>query len=60
LFKKQTGVNVNIDLDNACYYYNSEVGYQPLVTMVNPYMTYAHIVNYNRPMKEMCTIVRKE
>lgn len=74
LFKKQTGMNVIIDLDNADYYYNSSIGYQPLVAMINPYMSFAYnlynnqhnqqpIINlYNNQqpiMKEMCTIIRK-
>ena len=67
LFKKQTGMNVKLDLDCACYNYDKNIGYQPLVAMVNPYMTYAYNIYYNpyyqytqQPMKEMCMIVRKD
>jgi hypothetical protein len=59
LFKKQTGMNVKLDLDTADYYYNSNVGYQPLVSMINPYMSYTYNMYCNRPMKEMC-VIRKE
>lgn len=53
LFAKQTGSNIKIDLDNASYYYDSTVGYQPLVARsFNPW-------NFV-PMKEMCVIVRKD
>ena len=68
LFKKQTGMNVKLDIDTANYYYDAKIGYQPLaVAMVNPYMSYAYNMCYNPynvyhapQMKEMCTIVRKE
>ena len=64
LFKKQTGMNVVINLD-VSYYYNSTIGYQPIVSMINPYMSYTYNMYYNpyyqQPiMKEMCTIIRKE
>ena len=53
LFAKQTGLNVNIDLNTASYYYDSSIGYQPLVARIfTPY--------YFKPMREMCTIIRKE
>lgn len=61
LFKKQTGMIVKIDLDATNYYYDSNIGYQPLVAMINPYMSYTYNMCYNKPpMREMCTIVRKE
>ena len=64
LFKKQTGMNVKLDIDISNYYYDSKIGYQPLVAMVNPYMTYTYNMYYNQyykqPMKEMCTIIRKD
>jgi hypothetical protein len=59
LFKRQTGMNVKLNLDTANYYYNSNIGYQPLVAMVNPYMTYTYYNYYQQPLKEMCTIVRE-
>lgn len=67
LFKKQTGANFKMNLDEGCYYYDAKVGYQPLVTMVNPYMTYAYNYyntyynNQSKPiMKEMCVIIDKK
>lgn len=62
LFKKQTGMIVKLDSD-CSYYYDSKIGYQPLVAMINPYMScsYNMYYNYNQPpMKEMCVIVRKD
>lgn len=68
LFKRQTGMNVKLNIDSADYYYDNKIGYQPLVAMVNPYMTYTYNM-YSNPyyypqqnqMKEMCIIVdRKE
>lgn len=60
LFKKQTGFNVKLDLEYANYYYDQNIGYQPLAAMmINPYMI-CNYIQYTRPMKEMCTIVRKE
>lgn len=58
LYKKQTGMNVKLNLDTADYYYNSNIGYQPLVAMINPYFTYNMYNNTNK--KEMCYIIRKE
>lgn len=61
LFKKQTGMNVVIDLDNQDYYYNNKIGYQPLITMNNSYANYIHNTQYNcQRIKEMCIIVGKE
>lgn len=60
LFKKQTGMFVKIDLDNTNYYYDSNIGCQPLVAMINPYMSYTYNIYNKPPMKEMCTIIRKE
>jgi len=59
LFAKQTGINVYLNIDDACYYYDNTVGYQPLVA----YNMYYQLIPYNyciRPMKEMCTIIRKD
>ena len=67
LFKKQTGMNVKLDLDTATYYYDNKVAYQPVAIMVDPYMSYtynmyinsfmSYIPNYNQEQKEMCIIV---
>ena len=49
LFLKQTGININIDLDTASYYYNNNIGYQPLTASSDPC--------YHRPMRNMCSII---
>lgn len=55
LFAKQTGLNINLDLSTASYYYDSNVGYQPLAAR-----GFIPIPYYFRPMREMCVIVRKD
>ena len=61
LFKKQTGMNVTIDLNNQDYYYDNKIGYQPLITMNNLYANYTYRPSCNyQEIKEMCIIVRKE
>lgn len=60
LFKKQTGMNVKLNIDTTDYYYDRNIGYQPLVAMINPYLSFTYNI-YNPPVgKTMCTIVRKE
>ena len=59
LFKRQTGMVVKLDL-NSVYYYNNKIGYQPLVAMINPYLSYTYNIYNNLPMRNMCTIIRKE
>ena len=60
LFKKQTGFYVKLDLEYATYNYDQNIGYQPLVSMIlNPYMI-CNNIQYGNPLREMCTIVRKE
>ena len=55
LFSKQTGIDVKLDLDNAYYYYDHNIGYQkPMVYYVdNSY------INNQQPLKEMCAIIEK-
>ena len=36
LYKIQTGLNIDLDLDNASYYYDNTVGYQPLTASSDP------------------------
>lgn len=65
LFKKQTGMNVKLDLDTANYYYNNKIGYQPSVSMINQNNTYTNNIYCGYyfgqpPLKEMCKIVIKE
>ena len=64
LYKKQTGFNVVLDLNMADYYYNSKIGYQPLVGMI-PYITdnYNNLIKYQSiglPVlkKDMCVIIK--
>ena len=60
LFAKQTTLNPYIDINNASYYYDNTVGYQPLAAYNMYYQYYNPYNNYIRPMREMCTIVRKD
>ena len=64
LFKKQTGMNVVLNLDDACYHYDHTIGYQSLTARIinycnSYYYEPINIISNNNQLKEMCTIVRK-
>lgn len=62
LFKKQTGMNVILNLDDACYHYDYKIGYQPLsaAMSINQCIPYIYNICNHQPMKEMCVIINKE
>jgi hypothetical protein len=59
LFTNQTGMNIVLDLTPS-YYYDNNVGYQPLVARILYPYNYNSLSIINKPMKNMCTIIRKD